>query len=290
MDDLLSEFLTESAESLATLDVELVKLEQNPEPKLISSIFRLVHTIKGTCGFIGLPRLETLAHSAENVLGKIRDGKLPVSSQAISLILASIDRIKMILSVIEKTEAEPAGTDADLIEQLNAMFNGDAVATEAAAVAEPVAVVEPPPALEPKAEPAPTAATAAPNGSTYEHLGGAIAIEAAIELFFAKAMHDASLAAHFAKADIATIKKQQMAYLAGALGGPTDSIASAPNDLPIGIENLVIGGETVEVDVGAHLGAHLAEADNTLDDFLDRTGDPFLERNSVVLGIRASGA
>ena len=120
MDDLLSEFLTESGESISTLDVELVKLEQNPDPALISSIFRLVHTIKGTCGFIGLPRLETLAHSGENVLGKIRDGELQVTTQAISLILASIDRIKMILSVIEKTEAEPAGNDIDLIDQLNA--------------------------------------------------------------------------------------------------------------------------------------------------------------------------
>lgn len=58
MDDLLSEFLTETNESLATLDVELIKLEQDPnQPGLINSIFRLVHTIKGTCGFLGLPRL-----------------------------------------------------------------------------------------------------------------------------------------------------------------------------------------------------------------------------------------
>ena len=77
MDDLLREFLTESTESLAMLDVELVKLEQNPnDPDLLSNIFRLVHTIKGTCGFLGLPRLETVAHAAENVLGKLRDGDL----------------------------------------------------------------------------------------------------------------------------------------------------------------------------------------------------------------------
>lgn len=102
MDNLLSELLTESAESLATLDVELVKLEQDPDPKLIGSIFRLVHTIKGTCGFLGLPRLESLAHSAENVLGKIRDGEMTVTSDAVSLILESIDKIKEILAIIEK--------------------------------------------------------------------------------------------------------------------------------------------------------------------------------------------
>jgi len=62
MDDLLREFLTETNESLAVLDLELVKLEQNPEdPKLLGSIFRIVHTIKGTCGFLGLPRLERVA-------------------------------------------------------------------------------------------------------------------------------------------------------------------------------------------------------------------------------------
>lgn len=62
MDDLLSEFLTETAESLSVLDVELIKLEQTPDdPDLLSGIFRLVHTIKGTCGFLGLPRLEAVA-------------------------------------------------------------------------------------------------------------------------------------------------------------------------------------------------------------------------------------
>ena len=66
MDDLLSEFLTETSENLAVLDVELVKLEQNPnDTELLGNIFRLVHTVKGTCGFLGLPRLESVAHAGE---------------------------------------------------------------------------------------------------------------------------------------------------------------------------------------------------------------------------------
>ncbi|HEY3144749.1 MAG TPA: Hpt domain-containing protein, partial [Dongiaceae bacterium] len=77
MDDLLSEFLTETSENLAVLDVELVKLEQNPnDMELLGNIFRLVHTVKGTCGFLGLPRLESVAHAGENILGKLRDGEL----------------------------------------------------------------------------------------------------------------------------------------------------------------------------------------------------------------------
>jgi two-component system chemotaxis sensor kinase CheA len=73
MDDLLNEFLTETNESLSVLDVELVKLEQNPnDPDLLSNIFRLMHTIKGTCGFLGLPRLEAVAHAGPQDLARGR--------------------------------------------------------------------------------------------------------------------------------------------------------------------------------------------------------------------------
>ena len=141
MDDLLREFLTESAESLAVLDLELVKLEQNPNnPDLLGNIFRLVHTIKGTCGFLGLPRLESVAHASENVLGKVRDGELEVTPEIVSVILKSLDRIKGLLSALEKTEAEPAGDDTDLIGRLNALADGSAAAASApAAPAAPVA-------------------------------------------------------------------------------------------------------------------------------------------------------
>jgi two-component system chemotaxis sensor kinase CheA len=124
MDDLLSEFLTETSESLSVLDVELVKLEQNPEPAILQNIFRLVHTIKGTCGFLGLPRLEHVAHASENVLGKFRDGELEVTPDAVTLILQAIDRIKLILGHLEQNECEPEGSDDDLIEKLNAMAEG----------------------------------------------------------------------------------------------------------------------------------------------------------------------
>ena len=86
MDDLLREFLTETNESLDRVDAELVHFEQDPNnAKILGNIFRLVHTIKGTCGFLGLPRLETLAHSAETLMGKFRDG-MPVTTEAVTLI------------------------------------------------------------------------------------------------------------------------------------------------------------------------------------------------------------
>ena len=121
MDDLLTEFLTETVESLDNLDVEIVQLEQNPnDPELLGNIFRLVHTIKGTCGFIGLSRLESVAHAGENVLGNFREGVQEVTPEAVSLILAALDRIKEIVAVLEETESEPAGDDKELIAQLDA--------------------------------------------------------------------------------------------------------------------------------------------------------------------------
>ena len=137
MDDLLSEFLTETNESLAELDVELVQLEQNPNDKeLLGNICRLMHTIKGTCGFLGLPRLESVAHAGENVLGKLRDGELEVTPEAVTLILECLDNIRALLEQLEATEAEPEGDDSDLIARLNAFADGDAApAAEAAPAA-----------------------------------------------------------------------------------------------------------------------------------------------------------
>ncbi|MBN8543763.1 MAG: chemotaxis protein CheW [Alphaproteobacteria bacterium] len=126
MDDLISEFITETSESLAVLDLELVKLEQNPNDKeILGNIFRLVHTVKGTCGFLGLPRLESVAHAGENVLGKIRDGHIIVTPEAISLVLEALDRIKTIMEQLAESGSEPAGDDKDLIARLNAFADSN---------------------------------------------------------------------------------------------------------------------------------------------------------------------
>ncbi|MCK1441817.1 Hpt domain-containing protein, partial [Bradyrhizobium sp. 48] len=155
MDDLLREFLTETSESLDTVDNQLVKFEQEPNnAKILDNIFRLVHTVKGTCGFLGLPRLEALAHAGETLMSKFRDG-MPVTGQAVTVILSSIDRIKEILAGLEATEAEPEGTDRDLIDKLEAMVE-QGMAAMAAGSAAPVAEAPP---LVPEA---PVEAKAAP--------------------------------------------------------------------------------------------------------------------------------
>jgi HPt (histidine-containing phosphotransfer) domain-containing protein len=125
MDDLIVEFLTETNEGLQELDTNLIRLEQNPNDKdLISKIFRLMHTIKGTCGFLGLPRLETVAHRAENVMGRFRDGDLEVTPAYVSLILESLDRVRFLLGHIEANGTEPDGEDSELIAKLDAVYEG----------------------------------------------------------------------------------------------------------------------------------------------------------------------
>src|SRR6201996_5679826 len=142
MDDLLREFLTETNESLDTVDNQLVRFEQDPNnAKILDNIFRLVHTIKGTCGFLGLPRLEALAHAAETLMGKFRDG-MPVTGEAVTVILSTIDRIKNILDDLEKQQAEPSGTDTDLIGELERMV------LEPAGAAAPAPAAAAPPAKQ----------------------------------------------------------------------------------------------------------------------------------------------
>ncbi len=126
MDELLAEFLTETGEGLDQLDVELVRFEQEPNnAEMLNTIFRLVHTVKGTCGFLGLNRLAKLAHAAETLMGQYRDGA-PVTVEGVSVILASIDRIKEILTGLDRDGAEPPGSDADLIGRLQMLALAEA--------------------------------------------------------------------------------------------------------------------------------------------------------------------
>jgi two-component system, chemotaxis family, sensor kinase CheA len=126
MDEIVQEFVTEASESLAILDQQLVTFEKDPSDKaILGNIFRLLHTIKGTCGFIGLARLETLAHAGEDVLGRYRDNSLKVSTRGVSLVLRCIDTIRSLINELSASGAEPAGNDEELISQLRGLLDGD---------------------------------------------------------------------------------------------------------------------------------------------------------------------
>jgi len=122
MDDMIRDFLAEATESIEALDRSLVRLEETPgDPELLSEIFRVMHTIKGTCGFLGLQRLAAVAHAAEDVLGQFRDGTLTPAQESVSVILEAVDAIKRLLAQLEAEGREPAGDDADLIQRLKAI-------------------------------------------------------------------------------------------------------------------------------------------------------------------------
>ncbi|SDB13117.1 hybrid sensor histidine kinase/response regulator [Belnapia rosea] len=175
MDDLLTDFLTETQEGLGALDAALVRLERAPEDMAtLSEVFRIVHTIKGTCGFLGLTRMEGVAHAAENVLGRYRDGTLRATQAGISVILGAIDCIRGIVAALEGTGTEPEGDDASLIAALDAVAGGDAIAPPPVvapiAVTAPAAEAEPPPARAPAAM-VPAAPQAAPPATEPESAG-----------------------------------------------------------------------------------------------------------------------
>ena len=133
MDDLLNEFLTETSERIAVVDAELVKFAQEPNhAEFLKNISQLVHTIKGTSGFLGLPRLESVAHAGEDVLGKFRDGDLEVTPDAVTLILKAIDTIKDLLAGLEEAGSELVGDDRALIAELQAMAAGEGASRAAA--------------------------------------------------------------------------------------------------------------------------------------------------------------
>jgi two-component system chemotaxis sensor kinase CheA len=170
MDDLLADFLTETHEGLVALDVALLRLERSPGDKpTLSEIFRLVHTIKGTCGFLGLSRLERVAHAAENILGLYRDGVLTVTPAGVSLVLRALDRIKEIVGALETGGTEPAGDDVPLIAELDAAASGDSGALPASSDAAEieaqfdVVAKDVPPAIEPAEPAAPAVEMATPK-------------------------------------------------------------------------------------------------------------------------------
>jgi two-component system chemotaxis sensor kinase CheA len=116
MDELTRDFLIESQEGLDRMERCLNDLEEQPQDAgLLAEIFRAVHTIKGTTGFLGFKRLERLAHAGESLLGMLRDGKLPVDALKTTALLELLDGLRSILRSIETESNEGDGDDSVLI-------------------------------------------------------------------------------------------------------------------------------------------------------------------------------
>ncbi len=140
-EELLAEFLTESNENMASIEEQLMELESNPaDEELVNGIFRIIHTVKGSCGFLGLKGLEKTAHAGENLLGKIRSLKFQVNEDIVSLLLACADGVNGYLQGLESDGVEPVLDHSSLISRLQAaerLIDSMAGAGIEAPVAEP---------------------------------------------------------------------------------------------------------------------------------------------------------
>jgi two-component system chemotaxis sensor kinase CheA len=147
LDEIIGEFLVESHENLDQLDSDLVALEQDPgSTALLASVFRTIHTIKGTSGFLAFSILESVTHVGESLLARLRDGDLTLTPELTSLLLEVVDAVRALLTDIEATGAEGDRSYDDLVARLTAALEGEQPAAAAPAgapvEAETVADVE----------------------------------------------------------------------------------------------------------------------------------------------------
>ena len=169
-DEIVKEFLVENYENLDRLDRDLVSLEKDPHSKEhLASIFRTIHTLKGTSGFLGFGKLEAIAHVGENLLSKMRDGIFTINPEIASALLATVDAVRFMLGQIEATD-EPGDRDySGLIEELARLNEGKNIPAALAIIAAPpvsratddvAAAAPPPPIVAPPQAPAELAALA----------------------------------------------------------------------------------------------------------------------------------
>src|SRR5690242_18533360 len=125
--EIIAEFLVESHENLDQLDRDLVELEQHPGSReLLSSIFRTIHTIKGTSGFLAFNRLEALTHVGENLLSRLRDGEMEMTAPVTESLLSMVDTVRALLGSVEETgKDEATSVDVDsVVAVLKAVLEG----------------------------------------------------------------------------------------------------------------------------------------------------------------------
>ena len=132
MNEFIQEFLVEGGELLDALDRDFVEFEKDPHSKeLVARIFRAIHTLKGTGGTIGLKKLESINHIGENILSRLRDGKLSLNAEITSALLSMIDLSRQLLATVEKTGEEGDLDLSGVIQSLTAVLDGEENAKEA---------------------------------------------------------------------------------------------------------------------------------------------------------------
>ncbi len=146
--ELFADFIIEAKEHLETIEPNLLELEKAPDNlSLLNDIFRPMHSMKGASGFMGLNRINQLAHRAENILDELRKGDMVVTSEIMDVILSATDALRQMIDNLEQTNTEGDVAIEPIIEQIDAIMAGDMPAAAPAAPAAPVA----PASVEPSA-------------------------------------------------------------------------------------------------------------------------------------------
>ena len=212
MSSIIGEFLTESYENLDQLDQHLVDLEANPgEKSLLANIFRTIHTIKGTCGFLGFTKLESIAHVGENLLSKLRDGELTMTPDIAHSLLTMVDAIREILSNIEKDRSEGDIDYSDLVTQIDGLQSGqkpEAKKTKSSKASRKKRVNQTSNSTE-----------SLGKKSLFERMGGQSTIDTLVDKFFDTVLMDDRLKIFFEEVDTERLRNKEKSYWAFAFGG-----------------------------------------------------------------------
>src|SRR5271166_1551147 len=134
--DIVQDFLVESYENLDRLDRDLVGLEKNPKDKeALAGVFRTIHTLKGTCGFLGFNKLDKVAHVGENLLTRLRDGQLRLNPELTTALLGMVDAVRQMLKEIQMTGQDGEVDYPELRETLTRLQNPAVASADVAAEA-----------------------------------------------------------------------------------------------------------------------------------------------------------
>jgi two-component system chemotaxis sensor kinase CheA len=176
-EDIVREFLVESNENLDSLDRELVQLEKEPTNRdRLAGIFRTIHTIKGTCGFLGFTKLESVAHVGENLLSRLRDGHLVLTPEITTALLQMVDAVRQMLQSIEAIGSEGDRQDEQLIRTLTNLYQDpgnspSAVGVDQSNIGASPAVISQTPAAEVAVTPSAVEGIASPKTSAAGEAG-----------------------------------------------------------------------------------------------------------------------
>jgi len=261
MNEIVQEFLVETGENLDQLDQDLVALESDPHSReLLGSIFRTIHTVKGTTGFLGFGRLESLSHAAESLLSELRDGRLELTRPRTDALLDVVDEIRALLDAIEQTGQEGDRDLTGLVATLERLQQPDEpagpVTTGAAGAVTPPAVPAPEPAhvAEPAPEPAHVAEpTPAPTVATAPRPAAPV-----------------------------PTPEPTVAAPAAPVQSPSPSTARTPPVAPLAAPEVADAAEAVHSDSHRSAGERSVRVDvDLLDSMMAQVGELVLARNQV---------